>query len=286
MRAATPLLFVGVGKIGAPIAKRLAAAGLDVHVYDESEAALAAMDGSGVSIVGREAASPKNYDRVILCLPEPAAVFAMADRWTASAGSDAVIADLTTLPPSAARKLFTRFASADIQYLDTPVSGGERGAHTGELVVLSSGARAAFERIVGVLRKIGRWVHFVGEVGSASQLKAVNQHVFLAYNFAVAQGWRLARDLGLPDEAVLDVLTHGAPAHALINERLPMAMGSGFRQGFLLSRCLKDLDCLEPGDSSSEALKAFEHMHAQIRRAVDGGAGQYDILALHKSRLP
>jgi 3-hydroxyisobutyrate dehydrogenase-like beta-hydroxyacid dehydrogenase len=137
-----------------------------------------------------------------------------------------------------------------------------------------------------VLRKIGRWVHFVGESGLASQLKAINQHVYLAYNFAVAQGWRLGRDLGLPEEALLDLLTHGAPAHPLINERLPTAMASGYKQGFLLSRCLKDLDCLEAAPGSSDALKAFEYMHAQIRRAVDGGAGGYDILALHKDRLP
>jgi 3-hydroxyisobutyrate dehydrogenase-like beta-hydroxyacid dehydrogenase len=287
MTASAPLLFIGVGKIGGPIARRLVAAGLEVHIYDESGAALAAMDGSGASIVDRNVASPKNYERVILCLPEPAAVLATADRWALGAGSHAVIADLTTLSPSAARKLSARFAAAGIQYLDTPVSGGERGANTGELVVLSSGPRPAFERIEDVLRKIGRWVHFVGEVGVASQLKAVNQHVYLAYNFAVAQGWQLGRDLGLPEEAVLDLLTHGAPAHALINERLPLAMGSDFKLGFLLSRCLKDLDCLEtPGDFSSDALRAFEYMHSQIRRAVDDGAGHYDILALHKGRLP
>lgn len=287
MTASAPLLFVGIGKIGGPIVRRLIAAGFDVHVFDESEAALAALKGSGAVIVDREAASPKTYHRVVLCLPEAAAVLATAERWAAGSGSNAVIADLTTLSPSVARKLSTRFAAAGIDYLDTPVSGGERGANTGELVVLASGPRAGFERIEDVLKTVGRWVHFVGEAGFASQLKAVNQHVYLAYNFAVAQGWRLGRELGLPERALLDLLIHGAPAHPLINDRFPLAIGSGFKQGFLLSRCLKDLDCLEPPNGfSSAALEAFEQMHAQIRRAVEDGAGQYDILALHKDRLP
>jgi 3-hydroxyisobutyrate dehydrogenase-like beta-hydroxyacid dehydrogenase len=280
-----PLLFVGVGKMGRLIVARLLAAGHAVHVFDESAEALALVDG-GALAVAREAASPVSYRTVVLCLPESGAVETLSERWLSDltqrpAQTGTVIADLTSVPAATARSLASHFAAHGVAYLDSPVSGGERGAASGELVVMTSGDQVAFERVAPLLRQIGNRLHHVGESGRGSQMKAVNQHVYLAYNFAFAQGLRLGRDLGLPEQAVMDMLSHGAPGHTLINDRLPVIRESHYTRGFPIWRCLKDLDYLEtPPGFESMALAAFAPLYDALRAAVEGGDGGLDILAL------
>jgi 3-hydroxyisobutyrate dehydrogenase-like beta-hydroxyacid dehydrogenase len=277
-----PVLFVGVGKMGGRIARRLLAAGVPVDVYDENAGAMADLVAFGAVPVSSEGMGRLAYSQAVLCLPTPAIVATLLDRWFAGGiRQDAVVLDLTTMAPSVALGWSEKFRAADAFYLDVPLSGGERGAETGDLVVTASGARAAFDRVHPLLRQIGRDVHYAGESGAASLLKAINQYVYLAYNFAFAQGLGLARQLGLPDDAVMSLLTKGAPAHPLINDRLPTVIGSDFHAGFAMRRCLKDLDCLElPQDTDPHLLRLFELMRGDLRAAVQDGRGDMDILAL------
>ena len=281
-----PILFVGAGSIGLPMLLRIAACGLQVRACDASEVTLAELERRGIQVYARDRLTPLRDSRVVLCLPDPDAASALITSWIEHGlPPDTVIADITTMSPSTARRHAELVAGAGGTYLDVPVSGGQRGAESGGLVVLAGGSAAGFHAILPVLRAIGRTVHHVGGAGSASLVKAVHQHVYLSYNLALAQGLRLGSELGLPEAAVRDVLTKGAAAHPLINDRLPTALASGFRDGFPLKRCLKDLECLElPDGYASPARDAAERLHAEIRAAVDAGMGDFDILAL--SRMP
>jgi 3-hydroxyisobutyrate dehydrogenase-like beta-hydroxyacid dehydrogenase len=277
-----PVLFVGVGKIGRPIAERLLASGVALRILDEDSAAAAALADRGASI--EPSADHLDHDRVILCLPDPPAVTGLIECWLRhKIPAGATIADLTTMPPTTARALAAQLAAAGGAYLDAPVSGGERGAASGAMVVTVGGDRDAFDRMAPVLALVGTPLHYCGASGSASLAKAINQYVYLAYNFAFAQGLRLGDSLGLPQAVLRDMLTKGAPAHPLINDRLPLVEASDFRQGFPIKRCLKDLDCLElPPGFESEALALYDMMRQRLQQAVADGDGDLDILALSR----
>lgn len=277
-----PVLFVGVGKMGERIAKRLLAAGLNIHVYDENATAMTTLVAVGAVAITCDDMARLDHAQAVLCLPTPAVVASVLDRWLSGGiRKDAAVLDLTTMPPSTAKTWADKFRAVGGFYLDAPLSGGERGAETGDLVVMVSGARTAFDTVHPLLQQIGRDVHYAGESGSASLLKAINQYVYLAYNFAFAQGIGLGRQLGLPEEAIMSLLTKGAPAHPLINDRLPTVIGSDFKAGFPIQRCLKDLDCLElPADLDPHLLRLYELMRADLRAAVRDGRGDMDILAL------
>ena len=279
-----PILFVGAGRIGMPILQRLIARGLDVHVSDASPDALAGLQRGGVLVYQPGAISRLTYSRVVLCLPDPAAATAIIMRWIEHGLPEAaIVADITTMSPGTARHHAALVAAAGGDYLDVPVSGGQRGAETGEMIVLAGGRAESFKTMLPIFRAMGSTVHHVGEVGTASQVKAVNQHVYLSYNLAFAHGLRLGRELGLPETVVIEMLTKGAAAHPLINDRLSMVMQSEFREGFLLKRCLKDLDCLElPAGQQSTAIDAHERLSSEIWDAVDAGLGDLDILALSR----
>jgi 2-hydroxy-3-oxopropionate reductase len=221
-----------------------------------------------------------------LCLPEPASSTSIIADWIKNGlPTDAIVADMTTMPPSTARRHAEMFAKSGGIYLDTPVSGGQRGAESGNMVVVAGGPRSGFEKMLPILRAIGDTVHHAGQVGSASLAKAVNQFVYLSYNLAFAQGLQLGRKLDLPDNIVMDLLTKGAAAHPLINDRLPSALRSDFNEGFPLKRCLKDLDFLELTEGhDGSAVEAYERLRSEIRKAVKEGLGDRDILVLSQTK--
>lgn len=281
------VLFVGLGKIGQHIARRLLESGTSVHIYDRDFAQMAALvEKGGVALTAVDMARLSHH-RAILCLPTPADVEKVIEPWLASGfPKDAVVIDLTTTPPSAARERADRCRAAGGFYLDTPVSGGERGAENGDLVVLTSGPRAAYDAVQPLLCQVGREVNYLGASGTASLLKAINQFVYLSYNFAFARGLALGREMGLSERALMSVLTRGAPANALINDRISAVMESAYRRGFTIERCLKDLDCLEfPEDFDRSMLDLYDMMRAELRSAVDRGLGTLDILILGDAPL-
>jgi 3-hydroxyisobutyrate dehydrogenase-like beta-hydroxyacid dehydrogenase len=285
--SSSPILFVGAGRIGTPIVRRMIARGLTVHVSDTSPEALVQLERDGVTVVDEPGAlSRLSYDRALLCLPDAKASAALLAEWTSrELPSGAIVADLTTMSPSVARQHAEMLAKVGGIYLDSPVSGGQRGAETGDMVVVASGPRSAYDEMLPIFNAVGNPVHYVGNTGAASLIKAVNQYVYLSYNLAFAQGLRLGHELGLPEDVMLDILAKGAPAHPLINDRLPSTLRSGFREGFLLKRCLKDLDCLEfPPGLHSSARNAHEQLRSEIRKAVDDGLGERDILILSQTK--
>ena len=280
--AANTVLFVGAGRIGMPMLLRLMEKGIGVHAADASPDSVAELELRGVRALRPAEISRLSYKRVLLCLPDPGAAKTLISRWIERGLlAGAIIGDITTMSPSTARHHARLVADAGGAYLDVPVSGGQRGAESGKMVVLAGGSAEHFEAMRPILEALGDPVHHVGAVGTASQVKAVHQHVYLSFNLAFATGLRLGRELGLPEHVVMDVLTKGAAQHALINDRVPTAIGSGFRNGFILKRCLKDLECLElPEGLIGPARDAHEQLTGHVRAAVEASMGELDILAL------
>ncbi|MDB5728106.1 MAG: 2-hydroxy-3-oxopropionate reductase [Noviherbaspirillum sp.] len=277
------VLLVGAGRMGRLIAQRLVLSGIDLHVFDRDEEAVAQCVSAGAVAAGFERIRSLDYDRVLLCLPEPAVVRWYIDLWLAgSPQRRSVIADLTTVAPSFARSAAAELERVGIRYLDAPVSGGERGAGSGEMSVMVGASATDFEVIAPLLRHVGDTVRHVGAPGAGSLMKAINQFVYLSYNYVFAQGVRMVREAGLPEDIGLELLRRGAAGHPLINDRLPGALESEFRSGFLMNRCLKDLDFLELDADAidSDVADVYRIVRDKLRRAVEDGKGDLDILAL------
>ena len=282
VRGAGTVLLVGAGRIGYLIARRLVAQGIDLHVFDLERTAIEKCVAAGAVAADYESVKSLDYGKVLLCLPDPAAVRSFIDLWLSMPSRRrTIIADLTTVAPSFARRASAELEAVCISYLDAPVSGGERGAESGALTVMVGGEVADYERVAPLLRHIGNRVRHVGPAGSGSLMKAINQYVYLSYNYVFAQGVRMVREAGLPEDIGLEILQHGAAGHPLINDRIPTVFGSEFRNGFLLKRCLKDLEFLElENHCDSDTMAVYKLVRENIRRAVAEGKGDLDILAL------
>ncbi|MDF2114306.1 NAD(P)-dependent oxidoreductase [Roseiarcaceae bacterium H3SJ34-1] len=276
------ILFVGLGRMGGPVALRLAQAGFDIHIYDVDRAVVGQLAARGLIEAPADRLAHLRYRRTLLCLPDPGVVagFLEGRSLERDAGYSRTVADFTTVAPSFAGHMQRVLIDQGVDYLDVPLSGGEAGAASGKLVVMASGSRAGFAQVEPALRVAGNIVHYLGEIGAASRMKAINQFVYLAYNACFAAGLSMAKTAGLPEAVTLDVLRNGAPRHPLIEDRLDKVLASGGKEGFAIWRCLKDLNCLEDVQPSGLPGSLLDAIKLALEEAKADGLGSHDILAI------
>jgi 3-hydroxyisobutyrate dehydrogenase len=138
--------FIGVGRMGAHMARRLLKAGHTLTVFDTSQAALAEMEKSGAQVAASALEVGHTTKTAFLSLPTPDIV----QKVCAGLGGAKMlkcVADCSTTGPQVARSAQAELAKHEIVYMDVPVSGGLAGARDGTLAVMVSGERAVFGEI-------------------------------------------------------------------------------------------------------------------------------------------
>jgi 3-hydroxyisobutyrate dehydrogenase-like beta-hydroxyacid dehydrogenase len=146
--------FIGLGRMGLPMASRLARSGRTVLAYDARSEARGLAHEAGVTTVANLVHVAQRSDAVLVSVPDPAAVERVvlgADGLSACCRPGSVIVDLSTSSPGLARMLATEGAARDIAVLDAPVSGGPARAATGDLIVMVGGAEEPVRRMLPVL---------------------------------------------------------------------------------------------------------------------------------------
>jgi 3-hydroxyisobutyrate dehydrogenase-like beta-hydroxyacid dehydrogenase len=279
MTLPAPLLFVGLGRLGLPLAQALLRGGVDMLGWDADEDARARWQaGGGVCAEPAQLDRPSGSD-VFLCLPTPQAAAQWLARWEqAPRGlAPALVVDLGTTPPSVSCAHAVRVAAWGGEMLDAPTTR-RVGEHAGGVTVLVGGQRAAFERVRPYLSMLGA-AQYLGPTGSGSRMKAVVQFVYLSYNAAFGLGVRLAQDQGLPPDAVLETLRQGASGHELIERRLrDLTSGTG-PERFMIWRALKDLAGIEDREQASPlALAWLERLEDTLSHAGELVSKDADLL--------
>jgi 3-hydroxyisobutyrate dehydrogenase-like beta-hydroxyacid dehydrogenase len=235
------IAFVGVGTMGAPMARHLVAAGHDVRVFDVSSDAAAAIAGATPTASAAEAAAGAAC--VFLSLPAPPDVEAAivgADGVLAADPRPARIVDLSTSSPELVRRLHERCAEVGIGFVDAPVSGGRVKAESGELSVMAGGDDDDIVAIQPLLEAFAAQVFHVGPTGSGTVAKLVNNQLFLAASVLVQEAYVLGAAAGLDPAALHRIVraSSGGPYAALA----PLLLGRDFDDViFRLDIAAKDL---------------------------------------------
>ena len=245
--------FVGIGRMGGPMATRLLDAGHQVSVFDRSEAALAPVVARG----GRRAVSAADVasqaEIVLASLPTPDIVQAVALGEDGVIGGTAVktFVDLSTTGPRVAAAVAAGLAQRGIVAVDAPVSGGVLGARNGTLSVMVSGSRPAFDALQPILACFGK-PFFVGEgPGMAQTMKLVN-NLLAACSLAVTcEGMVMGVKAGLDPTVMIDVLNVSSGRSSATQDKFPRAvLPRSFDFGFATGLSHKDVRlCLEEADA-------------------------------------
>jgi 3-hydroxyisobutyrate dehydrogenase-like beta-hydroxyacid dehydrogenase len=246
LRPAGPVGFIGCGRMGGPMARRLLAIGAEVRAYDVDERALAAVVDAGA----QAAASPRDAARdvpvVVTMLPDPPVVERAArgpDGLLAGLGDGALWLEMSSSRPATTRALAEAAAERGAALLDAPVSGGVAGAEAGTLTVMRGGPAALLDRARPLLAELGESLVHVGDrPGDGDAAKTINNMLSATNLAAAAEALAMGMRAGLDPERLVECVNGGTGAsHAMKNKVGGQVLSGRFASRFTLGQYLKDL---------------------------------------------
>lgn len=236
--------FIGLGRMGMAIARRLRAGGCRLTVHDR-EPGRAGPSRPGWRVVASPAEVGARCATILLSLPDEAAVE------SAVSGSDGVvgrarrgtaIVDLGSCDPVATRRLAARLRRRGVELVDAPVSGGVEGARTGDLVVMVGGERAAVRHVLPILRQVGRRVVHLGPAGAGHAMKSLNNYVTAATLLAVWEAVLVAAREGIAPWRAVAVLNGGSARSACSEVKFPRyVLSRRYDSGGTIAHMARDL---------------------------------------------
>src|ERR687894_2945981 len=217
------LAFVGLGAMGAPMARCLLSAGFDLGVFDVREGSsrpLVEMGARGAATPGEAA---ENADALFLMVVNAgqaeAALFGEGGAAGALAPGGAVVV-MSTVGPEPIRKLDGPLSEQNLRLLDAPVSGGVARAERRDLLIMAGGPGDLFEELRPALEAMGSSVAHCGpRVGDGQAVKLVNQLLCGVHIAAAAEALAYAEALGLDPRFVFETIRHGAANSFMLEDR-------------------------------------------------------------------
>lgn len=246
----TAVAFIGMGVMGSPMARHLAAAGHRVTVYNRTTAtAQAWVEANGGSAAASPAEAAAGKDVVFMCVGNDEDVRAVtlgSEGTLAGMASGSVLVDHTTASATVARELSTCASGLGIGFVDAPVSGGQAGAERGSLTVMCGGDPDTFARVLPLLSVYAKAVTLMGPSGSGQLTKMVNQICIAGVVQGLAEGVHFAQRAGLDADAVFAAIGQGAAQSWQMDNRAATMAAGEFDFGFAVEWMRKDLGiCLD-----------------------------------------
>jgi len=217
----------GTGRMGGAMAGRLLEEGQTVEVWNRSAERAQPLVDAGASMASSPAELMANCDLVISMLFDAAAqaeVYNGSDGLLANPGSDALIVDMSTMTPDAARSLAADVAAANIAWLECPVGGTVAPAKGGKLLGMAGGDAAAYEKAKPILDLLCRRVEYVGEAGTAAAMKLAVNLPLATYWESLGEALSLAIAGGVDAELAGSMLADSSGAIGVAGARMPMVL--------------------------------------------------------------
>jgi 3-hydroxyisobutyrate dehydrogenase-like beta-hydroxyacid dehydrogenase len=244
--------FVGVGRMGSHMARRLVSAGHKVVVYDADPRALQLATASGANAAHSPADVASQAEIVLASLPTPDIVksVALAEKGLSSGSKIKIFVDLSTTGPRVAGEVALGLEEKGITAVDAPVSGGPAGAEKGTLAVMVSGPKHLSDGLTPILSVIGK-VFWVGErAGLGQTMKLCNNLLSAAAITITSEALVLGTKAGLDPAIMLDVINAGSGRNTATADKFPRCvLPRKFDFGFATELLYKDVRlCLEEGE--------------------------------------
>jgi 2-hydroxy-3-oxopropionate reductase len=269
--------FIGLGIMGAPMARHLLAAGFPLTVHSRSPGPVDTLVEAGAERATSSADVGRASDVVVTMLPDtPDVEHVMlgGDGVAAGAAAGSLVIDMSTIDPGPTRAIAELFATHHVEMLDAPVSGGERGAIDGTLSIMAGGTDRAFARAMPILQAMGKNIVHVGPSGAGQITKACNQLVVAATIEAVAEALVLAERSGVDAAKVREALLGGFAGSKILEVHGQRMLDRAFEPGFRARLHRKDARIiLDAAQASRSPIPAFQVVAAQLDRLVDEADG-------------
>jgi 3-hydroxyisobutyrate dehydrogenase-like beta-hydroxyacid dehydrogenase len=275
--------WIGVGKMGLPMAVRAKQAGFAVTAFDASAARLALAEQHGLAQATSAAFAVEGKDVVVVSLPDDT-VLRLAlfgpDGVVARMAKGASLIETSTVSAEISAELGGLAQARQIAYLRAPVSGNASIAHTGALTCFVSGPRPAFEAVRPLLGSFTRAQTYLGQAEEARYAKlAVNLMIAVSAGM-MAESLALARKGGIAWQDILNVLDESAIASPMVKYKTAPLRLRDFESTFSCRQMAKDLDLiLDAGRSAAVPLPLAALTRKTYEALIAEGEGETDFIA-------
>jgi 3-hydroxyisobutyrate dehydrogenase len=277
------LVFLGVGKMGLPMATHLLAAGHAVQVHDTDPQRLALAQAAGLGVAVDVATAMAQADGVMSSLPHDAALQEVG-AWVAQhLPAAGFYLDTSTVSVAASAEVANRFASTGRDYLRVTVSGNNHMAEAGQLTLMASGPEPAWRRVAPALQGWGRVQFYLGEGEQARLMKLVINLMIGQTSAMLAEALSLGSKGGLAWTDLWQVIGASAVASPIVKAKAVQLSQRDFTPTFTVPQMLKDIDLiLAEGNALQVPLLQTAMTRQMMQSALAQGWAEQDYAAIIK----
>lgn len=215
--------------------------------------------------------------------PDVSAVLLGPNGVSSGARPGLVVVDMSTISPETAREMAMRLAVHKVDFLDAPVSGGERGAKEATLTIMVGGKAEAYEKARPLFECMGRTVTRIGASGAGQVAKACNQILVGAGIAAVSEAFQLAQKSGVDPVKVREALLGGSAYSKVLDLHGKRMLEGDFAPGFKAWMHQKDMRIvMEQAGKAGVALPTAALVSQLLNALVGSGLGEEDSIAIYK----
>lgn len=276
--------FIGLGRMGAPMAKNLLAADYRMIAYDivpEKTDALAAAGAQAATSCRHVAAEAQVIISIVSDSPDVEKAMLGADGVIQGISKGDLVIEMSTIAPGVGRRVAAALADKGVPMIDCPVSGGPQGAEAGTLSIMCGGPEDTFRQCLPILQVMGERIEHFGANGSGYMVKLCNQVGCVVTIQAVCEVLALAAKAGLDVRKVWQTVGSGLAASRIMELHGPKMLDRDYAPGFTLSLQEKDLRLVAAAaDELEMPLPATTIVHQLIRSLSAKGKGEMGTQAL------
>lgn len=281
--------FIGLGSMGLPMALNLCRAGHEVLVCSSNRTSeQKVIDAGGTKVADfKEMAS--SSDVIITIVPadkEIVEVYLSEDGIINNAKDGLICIDMTTAKGSTKQMIANEIdkKAINIKFADAPVSGGVPGAEAGTLTIMVGCDKDLFDNITDVLSAMGKKLIHTGEVGSASNIKMLNQMLGAANTAIVCEVLNISRKLGIDDNIMYDVIKDSSGSSFVFNSYMPTRhIPHDYTASFKLALMNKDVGIFKETADELKGFTPISNLVSQVYQAmVNRGHGEKDFNCIYE----
>jgi 3-hydroxyisobutyrate dehydrogenase-like beta-hydroxyacid dehydrogenase len=271
--------FLGLGIMGRSMATNLVKAGHEVAVWNRS----AGKEVEGARTAASPADAARGVDVIWMCVSDTKAVESVLfgpQGAQESLTDGMIIADSSTISPSATRQFADRVRAKGVQYVDAPMTGSKAGAANGTLIFMVGGEESAVEKLKPLFAVMGKKIFQMGETGKGQATKLVmNLQIALIYE-GFAEALTLATKLGVDVEKLVPLIQASMVNSGVVEYKAPFVLKRDFSPNFPLRLMHKDLKlALEAAKELRVRLPGLETVEEIYDVADEDGHGDLDYAA-------
>ena len=279
--------YLGLGVMGYPMAAHLVKAGHSVVVYNrttEKAKTWAEENNADYAATPREAAQGAEF--VFSCVgndDDLRSVCVGDDGAFAGMDSGTIYVDHTTVSAKVTAELYKLADSAQISFVDAPISGGQAGAENGVLSVMCGGDEGAYQRAEPIMAAYSKICRRIGESGAGQMTKMCNQIAIAGLVQGLSEALHFAQKAGLDGRSVVEVISQGAAGSWQMANRYETMIDDEFNHGFAVDWMRKDLGiCLDTADEVGASLPVTALVDQFYKDVQKLGGGRWDTSSLIK----